>query len=128
MPMRSQTKKPQTATILAQKIRRRHSARLRRCQATQLTKKRMWRPSSCMTGSELSTKEGGWEKCRTFRQREQAERKEAVDALAVTGDHKGPLRIARPEIFGFRRQADAVGLDEIGQHLLVASFLKAVDV
>src|SRR5271157_1244799 len=59
MPIRSQTRKAQTARILAQKIGRRHSGRLRRCHATQLTKKRMWRPSSCMTGSNVSTRAGG---------------------------------------------------------------------
>src|SRR5271166_900865 len=59
MPIRSQTRKAQTARILAQKIGRRHNGRLCRCHATQLTKKRMWRPSSCITGSNVSTKAGG---------------------------------------------------------------------
>src|SRR6516165_582798 len=58
-PIRSQTRKAQTPKILAQKIGRRHNGRLRRCHATQLTKKRMWRPSSCMTGSNVSTRAGG---------------------------------------------------------------------
>src|ERR1700730_7095551 len=71
--------------------------------------------------------ERGREKPRTLRQREQAKSEEAVDTLAVAGDHEGPLRIARPEVFRLRRRADAVGLDKIGQHLLVPSFFNAVE-
>src|SRR5215472_191377 len=58
-PIRSQTRKAQTPRILAQKTGRRQRGRLRRCHATQLTKNRMWRPSSCMTGSNVSTRAGG---------------------------------------------------------------------
>src|SRR5262249_20847829 len=68
-----------------------------------------------------------WEEPRTFRQREQAKRENAVDALAKAGNHESPFRIARREIFRFWRQADAVGLNEVGKDLLVAAFLKTVE-
>src|SRR6516164_6142516 len=71
--------------------------------------------------------EGGREKPRTFRQRKQAEGKDAVDALAEAGDHEGPFRIVWPMIFRFWSQADAVGLNKIGKNLLVSSFLKAIE-
>src|SRR5262245_133120 len=67
------------------------------------------------------------EESRTLRQREQAEGKKAIDAFAVAGDHKSPFRIARAEVFGFRRQPDAIGPGEIGKNLLVPSLLKAVE-
>jgi len=35
--------------------------------------------------------------------------------------------MARAEVFGFRRQPDAIGPDEIGKNLLVPSLLKAVE-
>src|SRR4029077_14507533 len=57
--LRSQARKHQTAATLQAKIGRRHHGRLRRCQAAQLTKKRMWRPSSWITGSNVSTSSGG---------------------------------------------------------------------
>ena len=57
--MRSHTRNTHTAATLAQNQGRRHHARLRRCHANQLTKKRIWRASSCITGSKVSTSSGG---------------------------------------------------------------------
>src|SRR5215467_4543448 len=58
-PMRSQTRKIQTASTFPVNSGRRHHARFRLCQAAQLTKNRMCRPSSCMTGSKVSTSVDG---------------------------------------------------------------------
>src|SRR5882724_6179761 len=71
--------------------------------------------------------QGRREKSRALCHREQAEGKKAIDAFAVAGDHQGPFWMARAEVFGFRRQPDAVGPDEIGKNLLVPSLLKAVE-
>src|ERR1700682_3367566 len=58
-PMRSHTQKTHTAANLAQNQGGRHHARLRRDHATQFTKNRMWRASSCITGTKVSTSSGG---------------------------------------------------------------------
>src|SRR5258707_14867296 len=71
--------------------------------------------------------EGRWKKSRTLCQCKEAEGKEAVDALAEAGNHKGPLRIARTQVFRFRCQRNAGGLHEIGKNLLVPPLLKALE-
>src|SRR5437660_9366388 len=67
--------------------------------------------------------QGRREKSRALCHREQAEGKKAIDAFAVAGDHKGPFWMARAEVFGFRRQPDAIGPDEIGKNVLVPTLL-----
>ena len=57
--MRSQARNSQTAMTLSSNQGRRHIGIWRLCQATQLTKNRMWRASSCTTGSKVSTSSGG---------------------------------------------------------------------
>src|SRR6185437_231509 len=58
-PIRSLIRTTHAAATRAQNHGRRHHARLRRCQATQLTKNKMCLASSCMTGSKVSTNSGG---------------------------------------------------------------------
>src|SRR6185437_7272880 len=72
---------------------------------------------------ELRREEAG-----TLGELEQTESKKAVDALAIAGDHEGPFGIARLEIGRLGREPDAVSLDHIGEDLLVAPFLEAVEV
>src|SRR5271169_6320481 len=71
--------------------------------------------------------EGRRKKSRTLCQRKETESKEAVDAFAEAGHHKGPLRIARMQVFRFRCQGNAISLHEIGKNLLVPAFFKAVE-
>src|SRR6266403_14310 len=58
---------------------------------------------------------------------EQTEGKEAVDALAVPGHHEGPFRVAPQNVFRLRRKGDAIGRDEIGEHMFVAALLEGVE-
>src|SRR5262245_22845366 len=69
----------------------------------------------------------GRERAGGLRGREQAESEEAVDALAVAGDHEGPFGIPGTRVGGLRRERDAVGLDEIREHVMVAALLEAVE-
>ena len=70
---------------------------------------------------------GPEEKARAPGQREQAKGKEAVDALAETSNHEGPFGVARTDVFGLNRETDTVGLDEVGEDLLVPPFLETVE-
>ena len=58
---------------------------------------------------------------------EQAEGEEAIDALAVTGHHEGPFRVALHHVVRLGRERDAVGRDEIGEHVFVAALLEGVE-
>src|SRR5260370_35043919 len=59
IPIRSQIKNAQTAEDFNMNQGLRHQGRVRRCHAAQLTKNRMWRVSSCITGSNVSMSSGG---------------------------------------------------------------------
>src|SRR5882757_1401004 len=58
---------------------------------------------------------------------EQAEGEEAVDALAIAGHHEGPFRVALYDVLRLGRKRDAVGRDQIGEHVFVAALLEGVE-
>jgi hypothetical protein len=59
---------------------------------------------------------------------EKAEGEETVDAFAEAGDHEGPFGVARLQIGRFGREFDAIGLDHIGENVLVPAFLEPVQI
>jgi len=59
MRTRSHNSTVQMPSTFASNHGRRHHGIVRRCHAAQLTKNRMWRASSCITGSKVSTSAGG---------------------------------------------------------------------
>ena len=71
-------------------------------------KNRMWRPSSCITGSKVSTS-GGREKAGPPRHFEKPEGEETVDAFGIAGDHEGPFGIPRQLICRFGLKRDVIG-------------------
>ncbi len=125
-PMRSRTRKTHTAATLHQNHGRRHHARLRRCQATQLTKNRMCRASSCMTGSKVSTSSGGKKRERCASANRPKAKKLSMHSLkpVTMKAHSGWRGAA---VFGLGHEPDAVGRDQVGQHLLVAPLLEPVE-
>jgi len=72
----------------------------------------------------VSTRAGGKN---PERRAEQAEGEEAVDALAVAGEHEGPFGVARREVLRLGRQLDSIGCDHVGEHALVAALLEGVE-
>ena len=126
MPMRSQIKNAQTAQNLQREIRpapERHIA--------------------TVPGDPVHIKEDvttfflhhGFEGFNQFGRKkperlacsEQTEGEKAVDALAVAGDHEGPFGIAWHNVFRLGLKLDAIGFDEIGEHMLMAAFLESVE-
>ena len=126
MPMRSQTRKTQTAKHLRREERAPPERQVSFVPGHPIDKKQDV-PAFLLHHRLEGIDESRRKKSRAFGQREQTEGKEAVDAFAETGHHEGPFRIARAAVFRLRRQADPVRLDEIGKNFLVPPFLEAVE-
>src|SRR5579871_316425 len=67
------------------------------------------------------------EKSRLARGFEQPKGKEAVDAFAVAGHQERPFRIARPRVGRFGSERDAIGGNQIREHVAMTPLLETIE-
>jgi hypothetical protein len=122
---RSRISAIQTLQVLAKNHGRRYHGRLRRYHASQFAKKQDMARLFLNDGLE-SLDECLGEVTRRARRLKETKREEAVDAFAVAGKHPRPQRVGGRRIRRLGRERDAVRLDQLREHDLVARFLIGV--